>query len=180
MIKLIFNEEEYNYDNGRIYDENYMELPTIKAKEVLAYYYSKVDYKNFNEQELFQHIKKLKTSEMCNECLEVVNYGLDKFSNSFNFYKMTLPIIKICYRSIGQPQKAIDLWMKDREIIKSCLSVPLLTSLAAAYCDVENYVSAKKFADRAYAMQGGGLDYKTELSLVYKRIQKETGEKFTF
>ena len=36
------------------------------------------------------------------------------------------------------------------------------------------YDLAKKCANRAYAIQGGGLNYKTELSLVYKRIAKET------
>ncbi|MBQ8426407.1 MAG: hypothetical protein IJX16_01450, partial [Clostridia bacterium] len=77
------------------------------------------------------------------------------------------------HRALNQPQKAIDFWMENKHIFSSCLSVPLLTSLAAAYCDIGNYALAKKCADKAYAIQGGGLNYKTELSLVYRRIKKE-------
>ena len=64
--------------------------------------------------------------------------------------------------------------MENKSIFASCLSVPLLTSLAAAYCDVGNYELAKKCANKAYAIQGGGKNYQTELSLVFQRIKKET------
>ena len=77
-------------------------------------------------------------------------------------------------QEIGVTQKAIDFWMENKQIFTSCLSVPLLTSLAAAYCDVGNYELAKKCADRAYAIQGGSQNYQSELSLVYARIRKET------
>lgn len=56
---------------------------------------------------------------------------------------------------------------------KSVFSVPLYTSIAAAYCDLEEYEKARQFCDIAYAEQGGGIGIKTELSLVYQRIEKE-------
>lgn len=68
--------------------------------------------------------------------------------------------------------------MENKEIFKNCLSVPLLTSLAAAYCDIGHYSLAMTCAKRAYAIQGGGKNYSTELSLVFMRIARETGEKF--
>ena len=99
---------------------------------------------------------------------------MGQFSDSFEYYKVVFPIITSCYRALNQPQKAIDFWMENKKIFSTCLSVPLLTSLAAAYCDVGDYVLAKKCADRAYAIQGGSLNYQSELSLVYGRIKKET------
>ena len=57
-------------------------------------------------------------------------------------------------------------------------SVPLLTSLAAAYCDVGDYKRAKYCADRGYFTQGGGQGHKNELALVYYRIRKEAPELF--
>ena len=51
------------------------------------------------------------------------------------------------------------------------------------YCDVRDYVNARRFADRAYARIGGGSSgYETELSLVYKRLNFiiEGGETYDF
>ena len=126
---------------------------------------------------MITYIKELKTALKYDFCLSVIDYGLAKFSNSKDFYTSVFPIITSCYRAKGQPQKAIDFWMENKKIFVSCLSVPLLTSLAAAYCDVGNYDLAKMCANRAYAMQGGSLHYQTELSMVYGRIKKETQEK---
>ena len=60
-------------------------------------------------------------------------------------HKTVFPIITSCHRALKQPQKAIDFWMENKRIFVSCLSVPLLTSLAAAYCDVGNYDLAKRY-----------------------------------
>ena len=141
---------------------------------MLKFYYSSIEYKKLEEVELLEYLKQLKLSGLYEPCLTVINYGLNKFTASFDFYKTVFPIITSCYRAIGQPQKAIDFWMENKQIFTSCLSVPLLTSLAAAYCDICNYELAKKCANRAYAIQGGGKNYQTELSLVYERIKKET------
>ena len=56
--------------------------------------------------------------------------------------------------------------------------MPFYTSVAAAYCDLGDYAAAKRFADRAYGIQGGSKGYTTELSLVYRRIKTETGDKY--
>ena len=45
-------------------------------------------------------------------------------------------------------------------------------------CDVLDFSTAKYCADKAYSMQGGGKGYESELSLVYKRIQKEAPDLF--
>lgn len=84
-----------------------------------------------------------------------------------------LPRIASCYRMNGQPEKAIKVLtyasdMYGREMISSAL----LTSAAAAYCDIGDYIKAKKCCDRAFASAGGKGS--AELSLVYKRIEKET------
>ncbi|MBQ7789037.1 MAG: hypothetical protein IJ398_05225 [Clostridia bacterium] len=43
-------------------------------------------------------------------------------------------------------------------------SALLYTSLASAYCDLKDYVSASEAINRAYPMSGSG--HKTEISLV--------------
>lgn len=178
MEKILFENEIYYFDKGKTYhfDGGLYETETMISKKVLKFYYKHIDYKKLEEAELLEFLKQLKLSEFYEDCLKVIEYGLEKFTASFDFYKTVFPIITSCYRAIGQPQKAIDFWMENKRIFTSCLSVPLLTSLAAAYCDIGNYELAKKCANRAYAMQGGGKNYQTELSLVYERIKKETND----
>lgn len=82
-----------------------------------------------------------------------------------------LPRITSCYRKCGEPQKAIDVLTYASSTFGSRMVTPaLLISAAAAYCDLEDYVRAKKCCDRAYGALGGR--YNEELSLVYKRIEK--------
>ncbi len=84
-----------------------------------------------------------------------------------------LPRMTSCYRKNGQPQKAIDiLAYASNTFGKNMVTPTLLISVAAAYCDIEDYVRAKKCCDRAYCELNG--KYSEELSLVYKRIKKET------
>lgn len=84
-----------------------------------------------------------------------------------------LPRITSCYRKSGQPQRAIDiLTYASNTFGKHMVTPALLTSAAAAYCDLEDYARAKKCCDRAYAAGNG--NHSGELSLVYKRINKAT------
>ena len=86
-----------------------------------------------------------------------------------------LPRITSCYRKSGRPQKAIDiLTYASKTFGRSMITPVLLTSAAAAYCDIEDYERAKRCCDRAYAESNGM--HSDELSLVYKRIKRATGE----
>ncbi len=174
MEKVLFEDQQYYLKNGKLYDSGFIEVPKQIAQQIFGDYYKTVNYTNFDEKQLLEHAKNVKTSECYHLCLEIIHFGLQKFPDSEDFATTVFPMITSCYRAIGQPQKAIDFWMENKPIFASCLSTPLLTSLAAAYCDVGNYVLAKKCADKAYALQGGSKFYQTELSLVYGRIRKET------
>ena len=177
MQEIIFNGEKYFFNNGRLYDESFLEVPTAVSETILAQYFNNIDYTQMEEKEFVEHLKNLKRANANNKCLKVIEYGLGKFSASTDYYKTVFPIITSCYRNIGKPEKAIAFWMENKEIFKNCLSVPLLTSLAAAYCDVGQYEIALKCAQKAYAMQGGSKNYATELSNVFHRINKVLGNK---
>ena len=51
------------------------------------------------------------------------------------------------------------------------ISVPLLTSAAAAYCDMGDYVRARQCCNRAYFHSNKNPS--NELRMVYKRIESE-------
>ncbi len=174
MEKITFEGENYYFNKGVIYDESFIEIPESIAKKILREYYKEIKYESFDQNSLLEHVKQLKISGFYKECLDVIEFTLNKYFDSIDLYRLTFPIITSCYRALGEPQKAIDFWLNNRSIFRSCLSVPLLTSVSAAYCDVGDYETAKKYANKAYALQGGGKNYQTELSLVYQRIRKET------
>ena len=86
-----------------------------------------------------------------------------------------LPRMTSCYRKNGQPQKAIDLLTYASNTFGSnMVTAALYTSAAAAYCDLGKYSLARKCCSKAYAKGNGA--HSEELSLVYKRIEKETKE----
>ena len=176
MEKITYNNETFYYNKGKVFDESFLVVPSEKASEVLASYYASIDYSNFDEQEMIDFVAEIKNSEQYHTCLNIAFAGFEKYKGSDYYACKVFPIISSCYRSIGQPQKAIDFWMQNKSIYANALTVPLLTSLGAAYLDVRDYKLAKMCADKAYAMQGGGKGFKTELSLLYARLAKETGE----
>lgn len=174
MEKIVYGGDEYYYHRGKVYDCSYVELNSGEAEEVLRDFYGKVDFSDQTEEQHFVFISDLKAARFYTKCLDVIFDRIKNHELSPGYMKRVFPIITSCYRNLNQPQKAIDFWMENKEIYRYSLSVPLLTSLAAAYCDVKDYKNATYCADKAYALQRGGTGEKNELSLVYKRIQKET------
>lgn len=173
MDKIICDGEVFFVDKGVVYDQNFLEVPLCISSHILNDYFSKIEYNAFGETQILDFIKQTKLAKKYHKCLEVIEYAISNISLTQDFYTKIFPIVTSCYRALKQPQKAIDFWMKNKKVFNSCLSVPLLTSLAAAYCDLNKYDLAKTCADRAYAMQGGNKSYKTELTMVYERIRKE-------
>ncbi len=134
-----------------------------------------------------EFVKNMDVSHL--ETNELISNG-DKFKASYSYYlaikyyeaavekssmqetSYILPRLASCYRKINQPLKVIKIATYAKQNFGSkLLTAPLLTSTAAAYCDLGEYSNAKKCCDLAYAMLGGAAN--EELNLVYKRLKKE-------
>ena len=172
MKQIIYNDTTYYFDKGKIFDDSFLLVPENISIPVLEEYYSHVDYSKFNEMELRAFINELKDAGLYNSCINVSKYGLDKYSDVDDFVGSILALITSAYRAIGQAQTAIDFWRSYQDNYRHCENAMLYTSLAAAYCDLGEYETAMKTANKSYAMQGSSA----ELSLVYDRIRKELGE----
>ena len=85
MEKIFLDGETYYFNKGIIYDSSFLETPTIITQKVLKKYYSNINYIDFEEEKLLEYLKQLKVSGFYELCLNVINYGLDKFSASFDF-----------------------------------------------------------------------------------------------
>ncbi len=171
--------EKYYLIKGKIYDSSFLE-PDKMTLEKVAPIVLREAYgaDNMEWEDTLQYIKTAKACEQYAAGIKACITGLQKFGQNEYFVDMTLPILTSMYRLIGKPQLAIDAAEEYVRKLDVSYSVALLTSVAAAYCDLGDYASAKKFADLAYATQGGGKGEKTELSLVYARIRKLSAGEF--
>lgn len=173
--EIEYNGDYYLYLNGEFVEKGTYIIPPDKIlKELCKNFYSKIDYTRYKNKELRNFIRELKNNNSHELCLKVCLFYFDK--NIANIYeiKYILPIITSLYRSMSMPEEVIKLNEKVYDIFgKKVFSVALLTSIAAAYCDMREYDKAKSFCDSAYYLQGGGIGSQNELSLVYARIEKE-------
>lgn len=172
MEKFEYDGDIYYFANNKFYDEHFIQVDKITLDKISHEYTKNIDYKSLNMDELFEKIRLVKDLEMYGLAKEMAIYGIGKFCNDLNFIRPTVSILTSCLRLMGKPSEAIEIAIKYMRKY-NFKTVPILTSLAAAYCDIKDYDRAIKCANLAYAMQGGGTGYKNELSLVYKRIQKE-------
>ena len=163
----------YYYDGKNFLDEYFIILEGPILKKVAEVYFCGVDYKKLDAEILFLYIKKLKSFGLNHRAKQVIEYALEKYDTEEFLYRI-LPIYTSCCREMGLAREAIIRVENDYPHIE--YSVALCTSLAAAYCDIKEYDKAIRYARIAYAKQGGGQGYKTELSLVFMRIKKETGK----
>ena len=83
--------------------------------------------------------------------------------------KYVIPRLTSCYRSAHMPQKAIDLFAFIEKYYPKFADHVLLTSVAAAYCDLADYETALRFCERAEALLPYGAN--DAIEAVRGRIQ---------
>lgn len=174
ITKINFEGDTYYLYDGNIVDSCFTTLHDSLLRKVANYYFSKADYKSMSFEELKDFVKITKQNQAFQISYEAVQYALQNADNDTNVIKYFLPVLSSLCRKLGKPELAIEQSEKYLNGFDNVISIPLLTSLASCYCDVKNYKKALDLCNAAYAKQGGGLGYKSELSLVYARIRKES------
>lgn len=172
---IVVDNQSYRLSKGAVYNSKGMKIPDQFGDPILYKYYSNIDYSKFSEEEFLEFIKGAKDAKCNKLCIDIIEKEIE-IKHDYEFLRAILPIYSSSCRGIKKPEKAIFFWESKSQELGMYISVAFFTSLAAAYCDVEDWEKAKHYADSAYAMQGGGTGYNTELSLVYKRIKKEHGD----
>ncbi len=174
MEKIEYNGDTFYYAKGKLYDSSFIEVPSNVSYPILTKRFENIDCTNYGEDEFLELLREVKNAGAYQKCIDLIlDVGFVRFQKSKSFLSVMFPMVTSCYRSMHKPEKAIEFWQENKDKY-AMASVSFLTSLAAAYCDIEDYDQAKHFADQAYSLQGGYQGYMTELSLVYERIRKET------
>lgn len=88
--------------------------------------------------------------------------------------KQLFPKLAALYRQIHMPLRTIKLYEDmDAEKLRVYGTVPFLTVVAFAYCDINNYVAAKELADKALVITGGRQS--ADLSTLFRKIKTGNG-----
>lgn len=181
---VIFNVQGKTALSLNIVDESYLSVTDEVYNGVLNKFIDKLDFDKMTNEEIFSWLKIMKpkneddkqSSKGCFARMKVCEYYLKKNDNSRDAVLRTLSIYLSCMRKLGFSQKAYDYFNKIRNDYEKYIYEPIAyTVIAAVCCDLNKYEEAMSFANKAYAMQGGGMGYTNELSLVYARIKKESG-----
>ena len=175
MQKIELDGRIYYYNGKYFCDENFFVLEGAILGAVSREYYKSVQVDTLSNDDFMEYVVNLKKCGLVYEARKMIEKGFVERGKDGSLLFKLLPVYTSCCREMNQPQRAIACAEKLLPICGG--SSATYTSLAAAYCDVGDYENAKRCAGIAYAKQGGGQGYTTEVSLVFKRIQKETGEK---
>ena len=174
--KIEHDGNTYYLIDGVIVDEYYIALPENAQAEVAYAYFSKIEYRFLPIEQAKDFMVSTKNNGAYRLAYQAGLYYLEERDLTTQEIRLILPVfISVC-RKMGNSNKAIEYAEKYIAESRAYCSVALLTSLAAAYCDKGEYLKAREICNKAYAMQGGGVGYTNELSLVYKRIKKALGE----
>ncbi len=171
MIKIEFDGENYYYDRGKFYDRTFCEMPQKESREVAAHYFSNIDISAMTFNDFVAFLNDLDNGGFYSECVQTIERGAQIFKNEREYAKVTLPKLLKMYRLQNRAADAISLWQNVwQKRLYEVESAPLYTVLGAAYCDLENWEQAQRFADKAYGLMGGKKN--EHLSNLYLRINK--------
>ncbi len=170
--KIEYNGEKYYYCNGEFVDSSFLTLSTEDNIAVGEYYFGQVKYEGMGRKDLKDFIYLVKNAKVFRIAEKVCEYAITKYEEDYLFVRSILPTYTSLLRSNGKSQRVIDVYKKYRYMYDSH-NAALLTSVAAAYCDLNDRENAIKYAKFAYWAQGGSPEkgYKfNELTLVFRRI----------
>ena len=170
-IQTTLNDEVYMLVKGKWLDSHFIEAPLNVAIQLTdQILQSNID--ELTNEELEKFIMGFKEQGLIPQALQVADELYKRYVIAEDTFRLRwlMPIETSLLRLSHTPQKAIDFYtLQIAKFGKTVDSPQVLTSVAAAYCDVHDYAKAKQLCDRAFAW--GGHSY--ELASVYGRIKSE-------
>lgn len=172
MPEITYQNKRYRRVGAKWVDASYMVVHESLQQILNDLYIETVDFSAYSIEALIEEGDKFKESG--SHRAAIAFYEKAVYECDIETIRYVLPRITACYRRAHMAEKAIDLFVFAKaKFGRAYLSSALLTSVAAAYCDLLEYENALKCCKRAYAMGDGRHD--PELYAVFGRIKKESG-----
>lgn len=178
MKELQFEGKKYIYVNNKFLNEDFSEVPT-NLRRILAKVFFVVDYKTLPPYGALEYLKEVKKAGEYKLACEICEYLMETYPNDVNLVRGFLSIWSSSYRMLKQPAQAVKLeeYVLKNASLENC---SFYTSLAAAYCDLNDIDSAINMVKYAYALRGWNKGTKFELISVMKRIKSIIGDQSEF
>ncbi len=169
--------KKYTLRGNKWVDENYMVAPSSIQSELNHLNFSEEVLNETDIGKLIEYGDRYKNSSSIALAIKCYRSAIElaELKNE-NEIRYILPRLTSCLRDQGKPDVVIEIFSSvKKKYGKMIFNPALLTSVAAAYCDLQEYGNAKKCCDHAFALSGGKAS--GELMSVYSRIKKETNSK---
>lgn len=167
-----YNGKTYHRNNSKWIDGNHMIVP-LYLQHILNTLSFADDIDAISYEEAKSEGDKYKASESYSLAIKYYEEALKKADDRSRI-SVILPRITSCYRKNAQPSKVIDLLSKVKaDFGDDIINKALLTSAAAAYCDLgepENAIRCCRWAYRVLKNENG--ERSLELANVFARANK--------
>ena len=168
MDVLQYEGKEYTRRNKNWVDKDHFVVCTSLQDKLNKLYFETLDISDLTLAELIKTGDQFKASDSTQLAVKCFEAAIKKAGQKEAKY--ILPRLTSCYRKLNQPQKVVFLLSFAKKTYgKSILDQVLMTSVAAAYCDLGEYENALKCCKYAVALGDGTIS--DALDLVYKRIK---------
>lgn len=167
-----YNGKRYVRNNSKWVDSDNMVVP-VYMQRILNTLTFAPDISSLGYTEAKSEGDKCKAGESYTLAIKYYEQALEKAEGRAQI-SVILPRITSCYRKTGEPRRVIELLADMKTIYgEGIINQALLTSAAAAYCDLgepENAISCCRWAYRVLKSEKDGQSI--ELSNVFIRAKK--------
>ncbi len=169
MESYEFNGEKYYFNKGKWLKSDYTVAPIGVINSLNMLLMEREEFETKTVDEIIQMLDGAKMSGNTGFALKIAEESMEKATLSEA--RALLPRITSLYRIKSRPERAVEVGEHYIRIYESKIWSPsLFTSLAAAYCDMNELEKARKYANRARAISGNHSSI--ELMSVYSRLKK--------
>ena len=171
-LECEYNGKTYYRNNSKWVDADCLVVP-IYLQHILNTLTFREDIDSISYEEAKSEGDKYKASESYNLAIKYYEEALKKADN-FSRVSVILPRITSCYRKTGTPRKVIELLSEAKaKYGEDIVNKALLTSVAAAYCDLGEPKNAIRCCRWAYkVLKAESNEPSLELSSVFIRAHK--------
>ena len=175
MIKMRYKGKEYYYYKNDWVGTDFVIVHDTLRRELEKQFSSGRNLDDMTIDQLLQEGDRLKKNGSYPRAVGCFEKALSKCGERDGRPAEIYPRLTSCWRAQGFPEKAVDLFgqlIESRSFVLAW-NPPLLTSVGAAFCDLDDWDMGRKCADKAFSQSRKKAS--EELNNLYGRIYRHYG-----
>ena len=171
--KQEYKGKTYFRNNAKWVDADHFVVPEYLQNILNTLVFDDKALENMSYREAVDEGDKYKLSETYPLAIRYYEHAL-KITDNISQASVVLPRVTSCYRKLGQPGKVVEILSDAKAAYgENVINMALLTSVAAAYCDLGQPENAIRCCKWAYRVLKVNLEDRSfELTSVYERANK--------